>query len=589
MPYTIMNENDRKRILQFIFLFSLLFFVIITRLGQVQFIKGEKYREESLSKRLYTQKLTPSRGEILDTEGTPIVSNRKSYNAYAVPVEYQEALDDGKANIESDSKKIASLLNIEANVVKENLSKEKSYYRLLSKDIPLETVDKLREANIPGIGIETTTVRSYPQDGLLSNVIGFVGKDGQGLEGLESTYDSRLKGEEGLLIIERDRKGNKIPSKQHEYVEAKEGQSITLTIDSQIQYIVEDELKKLGESGINPTSAYAIVQDVNTGEILALGNYPTYSPTEGGNADINNRKNGAVQFNYEPGSTFKLLTIAAGLETGAITKDSTFNDSLGYIQIANHKIKNWDQKARGTLSIYDAAIHSNNVSMVKIGQKLGKENLYDFMHKAGLGQKTNIGLYGEEAGLLKKVENVSSLDLATNTIGQSLMATPLQMINATSALVNGGNLMQPYIIKEIKDNEGKVVESTKPTIIRRLVSEETSDTIRKVMRSVVTEGGAEAANIEGFDIGGKTGTAQKVAENGAGYAAGKYVTSFVGVAPTKAPKYSVIVVTNEPKGAPVYGSTTAAPTASGILKRILLADKEVTIPESDNKNENSNN
>lgn len=572
-----MGEKERKRIMHFILLFSLSFFIVIGKLGYIQLVKGDKYRQESLNRRLYTQKLTPSRGEILDTKGTIIVGNRKSYNVYAVPAEYQEALKENKANLDEDSNKLADLLKVDSKTIKENLQKEKSYYRLLKKDVDQEIVDKLKNEHIAGIGIETTTVRNYPQGNLLSNLIGFVGKDGQGLEGLESTYDSELKGEEGLLIIERDRKGNKIPSKQHEYVEAKEGNSLVLTIDSQIQYIVDKELQKLGESDINPTSAYAIVQDVNTGEILAMSNYPTYNPQDGGNAPIESRKNGAVQFNYEPGSTFKLATIAAGLDCGAITKDTTIEDPNGYIQVANHKIKNWDLKPLGTMTLSTAAAHSNNVAMVKIGQKIGKERFYDFIHKLGFGQKTGIGLYGEEAGLLKKVENVSTLDFATNNIGQSLMVTPLQSINATSALVNGGNLMQPYIVKEIRDKDGNVIQQNKPKVIRRVISEENSETMRKIMRDVILGGGANSAKIPGFDIGGKTGTAQKVGENGGGYAAGKYVTSFVGIAPSKNPKYAVIVVTNEPKGAPVYGSTTAAPTGAEILKKILLMDKEVDI------------
>lgn len=585
-----MGEKDRNRILQFIVLFSVAFFVIIGRIAQLQLTKGEKLKNESLSRRLYTQKLTASRGEILDRNGITIVGNRKCYNAYLVAVEHQEAVTDGKANLDEDSKKIAEVLDLDASEVKKNLQKEKSYYKLIKKDISKETVEKLKELNIRGLGIETTTARNYPQKSMLSNVVGFVGKDGSGLEGLEATYNDTLQGEEGLLIIERDRAGNKIPSKQHEYIEAEEGNSISLTIDSKIQQIVEEELLKLGTSDINPNAAYAIVQDVRTGEILGLGNYPTYDPKNGGNASPESRRNGVVQFNYEPGSVFKLVTLSAGLESGAITKDSTLEDSNGYIQIGNHKIKNWDNKARGTLSIQDAAKHSNNVAMVKIGQKIGKEKFYEFVHAFGFGQKTNVGLYGEEKGLVRSVSSLSNLDYATNNIGQTIMVTPLQMINAVSSIVNGGNLMQPYIIKDIINNEGKIIKSNKPTVIRRVISEENSKTMRELMRHVVAaEGGVSVANIPGFDIGGKTGTAQKTAGS-AGYAAGKYVTSFCGVAPTANPKYAVIVITDEPKGAPVYGSTTAAPTATAILKRILLQNKEVdlTVKEDSKKNTKEN-
>ena len=214
---------------------------------------------------------------------------------------------------------------------------------------------------------------------------------------------------------------------------------------------------------------------------------------------------------------------------------------------------------------------------------MGNESFFDFVYNFGFGQKTNIGIYGEEKGLVRSVESLSSLDYATTNIGQSIMVTPIQAINAVSAIANGGNLMQPYIVKDIKDADGNIVKQNKPTVLRKVISEETSKTMLDIMRYVVTSGGAKAANIEGFEIGGKTGTAQKVGENGGGYAAGAYVTSFVGVAPTSKPKYAVITVVNEPSGSPVYGSTTAAPTASNILKRIMLLNQEVTNIKDDSK------
>lgn len=571
-----MNEEIRKRILIFVMLFSTLFIIVILRIAHIQIFKGDELVQDSLNRRLYTQVLSPKRGEIVDRNNVEIVGNRKSYNVYAVPVEFQEALDKGDANLSKASKELGKILGIKSETIEENLMKEKSYYRLLKKDIDKKTLDKLKKTEIAGIGIETTTVRNYTQDQMLANLIGFVGSDGKGLEGLESTYNDTLTGKSGLLIVERDRKGNKIPSKQHQYKEAIQGNSLQLTIDSKVQYIIEDELKKLAESSINPTSAYVIVQDVNTGEILGLGNHPTYKPQDGGNADISTRKNGAVQFNFEPGSIFKLITLSSGLETGVIKKDTIIEDHSGYIAVANHRIKNWNKAAGGSLTLHRAAKESNNVAMVKIGQKLGRETFYDYIHKFGFGSKTNIGLYGEEQGLVKDVKTVSSLDLATNTIGQSIMVTPIQMVNAVSAIANGGNLMQPYIVKSTLSSDGEVIKENEPTVVRRVISEETSKTLLEIMRYVVTEGGAPAANIEGFDIGGKTGTAQKVGENGGGYAEGKYVTSFVGVAPSKNPKYAISVIVNEPKGFPYYGSTTATPTGANILKRIMLTNKDVS-------------
>lgn len=564
--------------------FATLFVVLIIRVGYLQFIRGNELRNASLSRRLYTQELSANRGEILDTKGTVIVGNRKSYNVYVVPAEYQESDD---TNVENDSKKIAELTGADQQKVKESLLKENSYYRLIKKDVAKDKIELLKNEGIPGIGVEIGTVRNYTQGSLLANVLGFVGNDNVGLEGLEATYNEQLMGEKGLLIIERDRKGNKIPSKQHEYQKAKQGNQITLTIDSEIQYIVEDELKKLSESSINPSSAYVIVQNTKTGEILGMGSTPTFDPTDGGNADVESRKNGTVQFNYEPGSVFKLITLSSALESGAINKNTKITDSAGYIQVLGKKIKNWDGKAIGEMDLGTAASKSNNVAMVKIGQMMGKETFYEYIKKFGFGEKTNVGLYGEEQGIVRKPETQTALDYATTNIGQSIMVTPMQMVNATSAVVNGGLLMKPYIVKEVRDENGKIVEQNKPTVLRRVISEENSKTMREIMRYVVTSDGAKVANIPGYLIGGKTGTAQKVGESG-GYAAGKYVTSFVGIAPYNDPKYAVITVVNEPSGSPVYGSTTAAPTATNILKRILLLNQEVStdVEEENDKNDN---
>lgn len=572
-----MNNQARRRIKVLLLSFTLGFTVIIGKIAYIQIAHGEEYRKQSLDRRLYTQKLEGKRGKILDRNEEEIVSNRKTKNIYVVPVDYQEARKKNAEtfNIDIDSKNIADILGIDKEDVKKALSKEKSYYRLLKKDISEETVLAIRELEIPGIGFENSTVRSYPQGNLAANLIGFTNSENVGLEGLEAMHNSTLTGQEGLIITEIDRYGNKLPDKEHEYYEAKEGNSLVLTIDSQIQYILEEEIKRaVKEGGVNPKGVSIIVQDTQSGEILGMANYPTFNPKDKGNSDMEDRKNSAVQMNYEPGSVFKLITVASALDSKSISANDGFVDSQGFITVGGHNIKNSTRKPGGSMSLKKAVGTSNNVAMVQISQKMGKHVLYEYMQKFGFGAKTNIDVYGEEKGLLKKVEDVSNLDLATNSIGQSLMVTPMQLCNAVSAIANGGKLMQPYVIKEIKDENGKVIERNNPKQISQVISKETSDTMREIMEATVTEYGAQNAFVQGFHVGGKTGTAQKVVENGRGYSSGAYVASFVGVAPMNNPKYTVMVVIDEPRGYSYYGGTTAAPIAGNILKQIMIYKNE---------------
>lgn len=576
-----MNNQARRRIKALLLLFTIGFTTIAGKIAYIQIVHGESYREQSLSKRLITQKLEGRRGKIIDRNEEEIVSNRKTKNVYVSPVDYQEALSkdkEGILNLSKNSKEIAKILQIDTKDVENALKKEKSYYRLLKRDVSDEKIVQLKELNIPGIGFENATVRNYPQGSLASNVIGFTNSEGYGLEGLEALHNEILSGKEGIVIVETDRYGNKLPDKKHKYIEATEGNTLVLTLDSQIQYIVEKEIERAtGEDGINPTGVHILVQDTKSGEILAMANYPTFSPTEAFKTDVENRKNGTVQFNYEPGSVFKLVTVASALDSKSISPFDTLYDPNGYITVGGHNIKNSNRKSGGYMSLSKAIGDSNNVSMVQIGQKMGKDVFYKYIEDFGFGVKTNIDVYGEEKGLLKQVEDISNLDLATNTIGQSIMVTPIQICNAVSAIANGGNLMQPYIVKEIRDEKGATIKKNESKILRQVISKETSDEMRKIMESVVSEHGGKKAFVQGYHIGGKTGTAQKVGSTGK-YTSGKYVASFVGVAPMNDPKYTVMVVIDEPKGYSYYGGSTAAPIAGNIIKQIMIYNNEPIDP-----------
>lgn len=577
-----MNSQARKRIKALLLVFTIGFVTIAGKIAYIQIVNGEEYRKQSLDRRLFTQKLEGKRGKILDRNEEEIVSNRKTKNVYVVPADYQESLakdEDGKLGYDKDAAAISGILDISKEEVDSALKKQKSYYRLLKRDITEEEEISLKELNLPGLGFENATVRSYPQGSLASNLVGFTNSNGVGLEGLEATHNDTLSGEEGLVIVETDRYGNKLPDKEHEYHESKEGNSLVLTTDSQIQYIVEEEIKRAVEDeAVNPKAMSVIVQDTKTGEILAMGNYPTYNPENVGNTNTEDRKNLSVQFNYEPGSVFKLITVASALDSKSISPNNIINDTQGYVTVGGHNIRNSSRRAGGEMTLSKAVGVSNNVAMVQFGQKMGKEVFYEYINKFGFGKKTGIDVYGEEKGLLKTVEDVSNLDLATNTIGQSIMVTPIQLCTAVSAIANGGNLMQPYIVKEIRDSEGNIIKETEPSVISQVISKETSDEMRKIMEAVVSEHGGKSAYVPGYRVGGKTGTAQKVGEKG-GYESGKYVASFVGVAPMDDPKYTVMVVIDEPRGYSYYGGSTAAPIAGNIIKQIMLYKNESIVED----------
>jgi cell division protein FtsI (penicillin-binding protein 3) len=416
--------------------------------------------------------------------------------------------------------------------------------------------------------------RHYPQGQLAGQLIGFVGRDSEGLEGLELKYDDYIRGETGSSVAERDALGRRVLVQGVEGLQIPPGSDIHLTIDTSIQHMAEKEL----EAAILKYRAKAgvvIVVEPFTGEVLALANYPSFDPNHYTKHAAEHRRNRAVTDSFEPGSTFKTILAAAALEEGIVGKEDLFYCEMGKYPYAGKIIH--DTHPHGWLSFAKILQVSSNIGFTKVAEKLKKGRFFKYIEKFGFGEPTGIDVPGEVAGLVRKPEKWSAIDLATHAFGQGISTTPLQMVMAYAAIANGGFLMRPYVMRRAVGAKGEVLLENQPHVVRRVVSEKTATVLSAMLRDVTAEGGTGTmANVEGFDVAGKTGTAQKVDPVHGGYAAKKRVASFVGFVPANKPRLVALVLIDEPE-LNVYGGVVAAPAfrniAQGALRHLAVAPK----------------
>jgi len=502
--------------------------------------------------------VTPKRGMIFDRNGKILAESISANKISAIPKEINNTEKGEIAKI------LSEILGINKEDIFKKISDHNQQEVLIAKKVDDEKADKIRALNLSGIIISEDTKRFYPDGHLASHVLGFTGIDNQGLDGIESVFDNYLRGIPGRISSPIDAIGRKMDIGEEEYYKPINGYNVVLTIDETIQHFVE---KALDEAVLHskPTKGIsAIVMDPNTGEILALANRPDYDPNNPfkGSKDELFRlwRNRAISDAYEPGSVFKTITASASLEEGLVSLNEEFY-CPGYTTVAGHRINCW--ATHGSETFVKGVQNSCNVVFITLGQRLGVEKLYKYIHSFGFGEKTGIILPGEASGLLMSEKNIGPVELATNSFGQGIAATPLQMITAVSAIANGGNLMQPQIVKSIIDTNGSVIKEFKPKVVRNVISKKTSDTMRQILKSVVAEGTGKAGYIEGYDVAGKTGTTEK-------YLPGKYVASFMGFAPADNPKLIVLVVVDEPNNPEThFGSQLAAPVVRSILEDSL--------------------
>lgn len=572
--------------------------VPVIRLIKVMIIDGEKYQNMALEQQLYDTLLTAPRGDIYDKNMNMLATSAPAWNVFITPngIAKLENKDTVKSTIANG---LADILGIDRQTVYAATEKNTSYVSLKSK-VDKETSDKVREFIIANhelglsnyIGIDETTTRYYPNDNLASVVLGFVGSDNTGLAGLESYYDSTLTGIAGRRVSAKNAGGTNMPLSYERVEEAVQGNSLVLTLDNYIQYIAEKYLSEGVDANAAKDRGACVVMDVNTGGILGMAIKGDFNPNSAFTlstedqalvdaetdetkkhdlrVNLQNRqwRNKAVSDTYEPGSVFKVLTASMALEEDLVSLNSTFTCS-GHTTIAGQGYDCHKKTGHGTQNLLETMVNSCNPAYIMIGQLVGTKNFQKYFEAFGLTKRTGIDLPGESNPIYHSESKMGPVELASSSFGQTFKVTPIQMITAISAAVNGGYLVQPHMVDKIIDSAGNIVKSNGTTVKRQVVSETTSATIRKMMNAVVNQSTSKNMYVVGFDSGAKTGTSQKVAENIAHGTDKLYISSCISVAPADKPEIAVLVMIDEPSAGQYYGSAVAAPIAVEIMSEVL--------------------
>ena len=552
--------------IKIIFIIILILFILI--IGRVFYIQVFDYKKLSeYAKDLWSRDLPieANRGLILDRNGVVLADNLTTTSLVLIPSQIKDK--------DKTTKQLSEILNVTYDDMKEHVYKKTSIERVHpeGRRLSYDIAEKISNLKLDGVYLVKEAKRYYPYGNLLSHSLGYVGIDNQGLSGLELEYDKYLTGKQGAIKYFSDAKGNKL-NLSDIYVEPTSGMNINLTIDINIQKSIERELDNIVDM-FKPDNALAIVMEPNTGEILGMGARPDYDPNnyKKYSQEVLSR-NLPIWSSYEPGSTFKIVTMATAVEEKVVDLDKdTFYDT-GVSKVDGSKLRCWKAGGHGHQTFMQVLQNSCNPGFVKIGQLLGKERLFSYLDKFGFGEKTGIDLNGEGQGIIFPLNRVGNVELATTAFGQGVSVTPIQQVNAVSAVVNGGTLLKPYIVKSISESETNNIIEQKQTIkVRKVVSKETSLIMRRALESVVALGGGKSAYIEGYRVGGKTGTAQKV-ENGK-YLVGNYIMSFMAVVPSNNPKAVLYLAIDNPKNTALLSSYTTTPIARRILLDIIEALK----------------
>ncbi|MCX7780026.1 MAG: stage V sporulation protein D [Negativicutes bacterium] len=545
----------RKRIVFFLCIVCLVMTGLAGRLFFLQFFKSPWLTENAIDQRVREIPVEAKRGMIFDRNGRELAVSVSSASVYAIPAEIR--------NADETAAKLAAILNLDSNKLAAKLKKRQAF-TWVQRKIENETARAVQRLNLPGIGITQESQRYYPHENLASHVLGFTGIDSQGLDGVEITFDSYLKGRPGSIVVEYDGRGREIPLANHRFVPPVEGNNIYLTIDLVIQQIAEREAEKILKEH-QAKAATIIIMDPRTGELLALVNKPDYNPNRFADYAPKLWRNIAVSNAYEPGSTFKIITAAAAMGEKVVRLQDRFFDP-GSVEVQGRHIHCWKHGGHGSQSFSEVVQNSCNVGFVNVGLRLGVEPFYHYITNFGFGQPTGVDLPGEAKGIMYDRNKVKPINLATMSIGQSIAVTPLQLITAVSAVANDGVLLRPQIVREVRDKKGEIIRAFQPDIVRTVLKPEVARELKGVLEDVVEEGTGKNAFLEGFHVAGKTGTAQKV--GGGGYELGKYVASFVGFAPADNPQMAAIVIIDEPVGL-YYGGQIAAPVFGALAKDVL--------------------
>ncbi len=584
-----MRKHKRKgvsvqnRMLIFAVAIMSLLTILLGRVLWIQTVRGEEYGKTAALQQTKDILISSKRGIIYDRNMNELAKSASAETVTANPAEVKKS-----KKINEIATGLAKILDMDKDKVYKKLSTEQTYVEI-KEEIDKEQADAIREKAYPGISLVEDFKRYYPGGELASHIIGFVGKDNQGLAGIEMIYENYLKGVPGRLITAQDAVGANMPYKYEKYIDPENGANVVLTIDEVIQRKAEDALKKAVENFDVENGAACIIMGAKTGEILAMATYPTFdlnSPftiieeetqkeideiedpqkrTQATSDALNKQwRNKAVVDSYEPGSTFKAMVAAMALEENLVSLNENFVCS-GSVQVANYNIRCWKSGGHGTETFVQGVYNSCNPVFMSIGARLGTSRFYKYYKAFGFGETTGFDLPGEAVGTFHAMKNFNEVELATASFGQGFTVTPLQLVTAYSAITNGGYMVKPRLIKALVDDDGNVIKNFETETIRQVVSRETAQTTCQILEGVASDGTSKNAYIEGYHIAGKTGTSEKLPRGN-----GKYVASFVGFAPADDPELICLVMLDEPMGSSHMGGATAAPTFKEIMQDVLV-------------------
>lgn len=548
----------RRRIAALFLIASVCLFLLGVRLAYLQIVQANHLTSLALEQRLRPVPLLAERGVIYDRNKNILAASMSFEAVYATPIEIENPAATARA--------LAPFLDSDAAWLEERLSRRQAIVWLKLRLTPDEA-DAVRALELPGIGVQERPLRYYPNDDLAAAVLGFAGIDNQGLEGLERYYESVLKGQDGMIVRERDASGRAIPGGIERRVEPTDGFDVVLTIDKVIQFIAERELER-GVLEANADWGVFVALDPRTGEVLAMANYPGFNPNSYADFSPERWRNKALTGFYEPGSTFKVFTAASALETGAATPESEFVDPVT-LQIGGGKVSCWRAGGHGHETFVEAVENSCNPVFALLADRMGGETFHKYVTAFGFGQKTGLDFPGEALGLVPGPKG-SVLTWANVGFGQGVSTTGIQMVTAAAAIANGGSLMRPYLVKQIMDSNGNVIKETTPEVVRRPITRETALEMRDILRSVVENGSGRQADVAGYRVAGKTGTAQIPSPTG-GYLQGlkSNMAAFLAFAPADDPRIVGIVMLYRVGREPSYGGVWAAPVLGRIFEQAL--------------------
>jgi len=535
----------------------LAFLGLTVRLGYLQIYQGDELSDRAFAQRMRPQTIDAQRGNILD----------RNYNTLAISVgaDAVYALPGSIRDLEGTARQLAPFLPMSEADLTRILDSGSTTSAWLARGLSIESAEAIRKLGLPGIRVVKRPQRYYPQGSLAAHVVGIAGSDNQGLEGIEYYYDEVLRGVPGRQAIEQDATQRSIPGGESEFLLPEPGRDVVLTIDSVIQYIAETHIQ---EAVVSSKSERGLVlaMDPYTGEILANAIYPTFDPNYYQDVSAGRRRNVAITDQYEPGSTFKFVTAAASLDLGLAYNERTFDSGLSW-EVGGGRVRNSDGRVFGNISFLEAMERSDNITFAKLSAEMGPERFHPYIQGFGFGSRSGVDFPGEIAGMVAAPRlGGQALQWANTGFGQGIAVTPLQLLNSLSSIANGGTLMEPYFVREILDAQGRIFQKFEPEILGYPVQSETATAVSQLLRSVVVNGNGNRAEVSGYYVAGKTGTAE-VPEGGV-YGAGR-IASFLGFAPVDEPALAILVVLYHPQVESAYGGVLAAPVFQKIMEESL--------------------